>query len=61
MRLQKILAHPCGMWLCIVLIIAESNYADGQMQQPKEYSNIRSRAQSTAPHSLLRTVWALTH
>jgi hypothetical protein len=24
-------------------------------------SNVRSRAQSTAPHSLLRTVWALTH
>jgi hypothetical protein len=35
-RLQKILVHPCDTWICVVLNIAESDCADGQMEQAKE-------------------------
>jgi hypothetical protein len=35
-RLQKIWVHPCDMWLCVVLIIGESDCAYGHMAQPKE-------------------------
>jgi hypothetical protein len=45
--------------------VAESDCACGQMEQPKEQLEctdvVHKLPQSTAPHSLLRTVWALIH
>ena len=60
-RLQKILVHPCDTWLCVVKNIAESDCADGQMEQAKEQFKCRESCTKYSSGPFLRTVYALTH